>query len=90
MSKFADTEENRAKIDTVGESLLGTASSLDDELQKEFGEDAEITDFDTALLQRLDDHTMQCEACGWWCETGELDDNQECDDCTRDKEDDDE
>jgi hypothetical protein len=32
-------------------------------------------------LQALDDQVMLCEACGWWCEAHEVDDDGHCEDC---------
>lgn len=88
MDKILDTEENQKKMDEVGEALVGTCSSLEDALAVIFGEDnTDLMIYDSALLIRLDDHTMQCEECNWWCETGELDDNQICDDCREDEDD---
>jgi hypothetical protein len=78
------TPENRAKILEVADTLLGTCKGLDDVLQEVFGdEDLTMYEVDTLLLQELDDSTMECAACGWWCETGELDDDQICDDCNK-------
>lgn len=83
--KIDDTEENRQKIDAVADRLLGSCSSLDDALQEVFAdEDLSIIDVATPLLHRLDDITMQCESCGWWCEAGEIDENSVCDDCRAD------
>ena len=60
--------------------------SLDDVLQEVFGEGVELTDISIDLLQILDDLTMQCETCGWWCEPHEFvddnsDDSGSCTDC---------
>lgn len=85
MSRIADTEENRAKIDRVAETLQGTCLSVDDALAVEFGEGTDLTDIDSVLLERLDDAVTQCDGCGWWDESGALDDNQCCEDC-RDEE----
>lgn len=74
--------ENLARIRSVGENLLGSCGSLDNAIQGEFGEDVEITDIATELLQELDDITMECEDCGWWCEASEFDDGgQTCVEC---------
>lgn len=84
-----DTPENRAKVIQAGECLLGTCKSADTVIQEVFGdEDLTLTDLAMPLLEALDDLTMCCEACGWWCETGFLNDNQVCNDC--EPEDDDE
>lgn len=76
-----DNAENREKMDRVAEFLLGTCMSVDDGLQKIFGEDVELTDFETSLLEYLDEQTMCCEQCGWWCESHELNDDQVCREC---------
>lgn len=89
MSKIPNNPENLAKMILVGEDLLGTCQSVEDALQKQFGEDVELHDFETSLLEELDDQTMCCEECGWWCETGFLNDEQVCIECCPDKEDDD-
>jgi hypothetical protein len=78
-------EDNLAKIREVAEDLRGTCTSLDDALQAVFGEEVSVIDFDIALLRELDDITMECQGCNWWCETHELDENQFCDDCRDDE-----
>ena len=75
-------EANLAKMRDVAERLLGTCTNVDDVLQEVFGDDSlTLTDFPMELLHDLDDGAMQCESCGWWCEPGELDDDQTCGDC---------
>lgn len=82
MGTIPNTEENQKKMAEVGDALVGTCSSLEDALSIIFGEEnSDLIQFDIELLRRLDDHTMQCDSCNWWCETGELDDDQICDDC---------
>lgn len=82
MNTIPNTEENQKKMAEVSDALIGTCSSLEDALAVVFGEgNSDLIQFDVELLNRLDDHTMQCESCNWWCETGELDDDQICDDC---------
>lgn len=83
MSRFPLNTENVAKMVDVGETLLGTCGDVDDELSKAFGEEGlTLVDFSAELLRELDDTAMLCEACGWWCEPGELDDDQVCGDCS--------
>lgn len=85
---IAYNEENLARMLNAADSLLGTCKRLEDALESEFGEEgADLSNFDTKLLCELDDVTMPCEGCGWWCETGELDGYQICNDC-RETEDD--
>lgn len=82
MSAVSYSEENLVKMRKVAESLQGTCKSLDDELQRVFdNEELSVIDFDTLLLQELDDMVMECQGCNWWHETHELDDDQLCDDC---------
>jgi Zn finger protein HypA/HybF involved in hydrogenase expression len=89
MNKIPDTEENRKKMIEVGDALVGTCSSLEDALSVVFGEEnSDLIQFESALLIRLDDHTMQCDSCNWWCETGELDYDLICDDCREEDEND--
>lgn len=81
MSRFEFNDENKTKIIAVAEYLQGTCKSLEDGLETQFGEGADLVDFDIELLRTLDDITMNCEGCNWWCETSELDDDQVCSDC---------
>lgn len=81
MSAFPYNDENKAKMTLVAEHLQGSCRSLEDGLETQFGENASVDDFDIELLRHLDDITMCCEGCQWWCETHELNDNQQCGDC---------
>jgi hypothetical protein len=76
-------------IDEIAHSILGTCKSLN-EVCEEHG----ITEDDLTLdqLYELDDITMECHVCGWWCDTSLFNDEhyQICDDCNEDKENDDE
>lgn len=75
------TEENRAKMIAVAERLLGSATSADDAIQREFGDDdLTIEDFAPELLRELDDQVAECEQCGYWAEAGAVDDGI-CEDC---------
>lgn len=79
-------EENLARMLNAADRLLGTCKNLEDVLESEFGEEgAYLLNFDAELLRELDDATMMCEACNWWCEPGELDDDQICDDCRKEQ-----
>lgn len=76
-----NNEENRAKMIAVAERLLGSATSADDAIQREFGDDdLTITDFPRELLLELDDQVAECEQCGYWAEAGAVDDGV-CEDC---------
>lgn len=81
------TPGNKAKMDKVAENLRGTCKSLDEYLGDEFGEGVDIMEFDIELLRHLDDQVMECQGCGWWCETHELNEDQLCDDCALEEED---
>lgn len=81
MNDFPYNEQNLSLIRKVADELCGTCKSADDVIEEHFGEGVTLTDLDMLLLHELDDITMQCEGCGWWCETGELDDDQVCEDC---------
>lgn len=75
-------EENRAKMTAVAERLLGSATGADDAIQREFGdEDLNMTDLHEDLLKELDDQVAECEQCGYWSESGAVDENGVCDDC---------
>lgn len=84
MSKFPHTQENRNKMLLVASSLQGSSMSLEEGLSGQFGdgdEEPDVSDFAIELLALLDDQVMMCEDCNWWCETGELNDDQVCIDC---------
>lgn len=90
MNLILPTEENKTKMTAVSEALLGSCDDLEEVLQFHFGEgNNDITMFDQKLLLQLDDFTLKCEECGWWCETGEMNEDSQCEDCAP-KEDDDE
>lgn len=84
MTDVSYNEENRAKIVEVGERLLGTCGSVDTVIQEVFNDESlSVTDLDITLLEELDDITMLCESCGWYCDPGEMNDEQVCEDCER-------
>jgi hypothetical protein len=66
----------RARAQEVAEELQGTAKNLEDAASEEERNNADF-------CSRLDEITLGCETCGWWCETGEMCDNQNCDDCCK-------
>lgn len=84
MTHIHDTDANRVRAREVGEALLGTCNSLDDNIELVFGEGVTATDLDTTLLEEIDDITMECQVCGWWCETGFVNDEGVCEDCEED------
>jgi len=78
------TPENSEKIRQLAEKLCGTCNrSLDDAVQEVFGDESidAVTDIDIELLRELDDITMECQGCNWWCETSELNEDELCEDC---------
>lgn len=79
--KIEFNDENKARIARVAENLRGTCGVLDDAFVEEFGEDASVSDADILLLHELDGIVMQCEGCGWWCETSDMNDDLVCADC---------
>lgn len=70
------------KINLVAEKLIGTCDNLDSRIAEVFGEGIGAEDMAIELLELLDDVTMECERCGWWCEAGEMNDDQHCCDCS--------
>lgn len=84
MALYEETPENVKRIFAVAERLLGTASSVDDALCAEFGDDdLTIEDFSRELLQHLDEEVEECRTCGFWAESGAMED-EECEDCRDD------
>lgn len=77
---FPLTDTNKAKMIEVAEYLQGTCNSLEEALEHFFGTD-DLTEFAVELMEVLDDITMLCEQCGWWTETGFINDNGICDQC---------
>ena len=72
------------KITKVAEAIMGTCQNLDDFIEEEFGEGITASDLDIELLRELDAITMECQACGWWCEADDLNEDQVCGDCEDD------
>lgn len=81
-------DEARAALDArahqIAEELIGTARSKWDAMTQQ-----EIDD--PTLEAALNDLMFECDCCGWWCSTEELNNNGEleafdevCDECVRD------
>lgn len=79
------TDEARAALDAraheIAEELIGTAMSKHDRMTQE-----EIND--STLEAALNDLMFECDCCGWWCSTDELNNEDpsrelcdECDEC---------
>ena len=60
--------------------LNGTAKSLDDVLEKEYGLD--LTEVEDELLELLDQTVQCCEACGWWTDAELINDECLCNECS--------
>lgn len=73
--------ENRAKMLQIADEIQGTSRNIDDLVEEHFGDGVQLIDLDIQLLELLDDQVMECQGCSWWCETGELNDDQVCSDC---------
>lgn len=58
----------------VAYELIGTCKDLDEVLTSEELENREF-------LLGLDQLATQCQTCNWWCECGECDDDEVCEDC---------
>jgi hypothetical protein len=65
----------------VAEDLIGTCKSLDQALEKEFGDEAQFDDVPLQMLELLDDIVLCCRTCDWWVEASEVDDDGDCEDC---------
>ncbi|MGV8863262.1 MAG: hypothetical protein ACOH2T_19110 [Pseudomonas sp.] len=79
---YEDTLENRDNMRMVADELIGTRDTLEETLEYIYQiEDVDLTDFDIQLLIPLDDQILQCDACGWWTDTGFLSDELICDEC---------
>jgi len=82
-------EETRAAAVELAEELLGTCQSVSvDQLKEYFGENApdSLIDLPIALLALIDEVTIECSGCGWWCEMHEINDQGLCNDCQEDEE----
>lgn len=75
------TEITLDGITRVAERLNGTAASLDEVLEDELG--VAFDDVPHDMLVELDCQVLLCEACGWWSEAHEFEDehNQICNEC---------
>lgn len=82
---LTNSVENRAKMLQIADAIQGTSRNIDDLVEEHFGEGVGMIDLDIQLLELLDDQVMECQACNWWCETGELNDDQVCSDCDDDE-----
>lgn len=72
----------RKRAQEVGESLLGSSSTLSHEL----GEHEEHLEDDQDFCDALDQIAMQCNGCGLWSESVG---DEDCDECAEDDEEED-
>jgi len=77
------------KVQEVAEILMGTTMSVEAAAGKA-GLDEDDYQDDADALDQLIDYVERCEGCEWWCEPGELADDDDdlcglCDDCKKDQ-----
>ncbi len=72
------TEPTIAMMVEIAEELNGTCGDLNKALESR---GIEFNQLSVELLGKLDDEVMDCQVCGWWYETHELNDDQICNDC---------
>ncbi len=77
------TEPTIEMMVEIAEELNGTCLDLNKSLEDRGIEFNQLT---VELLSRLDEEVMDCQVCGWWHETHELNDDQICKDCEGDNE----
>ncbi len=65
----------------IAEELNGTCGDLNKSLEDR---GIEFNDLSVELLSVLDNEVMDCQQCGWWHESHELNDDQICKDCEDD------
>lgn len=69
------SDQGKDISDEIYQYLLGSCKSEFDAAEA-FGVDAESI---LSITSQLD--IERCETCSWWCETGELDEENNCEDC---------
>ncbi len=72
------TEPTIEMMVEIAEELNGTCGDLMKSLEDR---GIEFNQLSIELLSRLDEEVMDCQTCGWWHESHELDDDQVCKDC---------
>jgi len=84
-------EEHKAKVLKFAESLIGTAESTSSTSLIEAAglpPDWDLFQEPMETLQAFDDITLQCNGCGWWFDSHEINTESEdsfCDDCSEDE-----
>lgn len=66
-----------SRANELADELIGTMDDLGEHL-----EPFEVDDI--KLMNALDAITIQCDCCGWWVGSDEVDGDQFCDDCACD------
>ncbi len=66
----------------IASELQGTCGTLDDKFE-ERGLDIDI--IPAELLDIIDEEVMLCHTCGWWCESYEINDDSNCNECAEDE-----
>jgi hypothetical protein len=79
MKQLTEIEQNDQAV-AIAEDLLGTCKSLNDVANEH---DTDIDRLTMRQFDMIDEITLECEQCNWWCEPGEFsnEDAQICDDC---------
>lgn len=63
------------RVEAVAEGLRGSCMyDVDDFATTDEQESVEF-------LSALDELVLQCDTCGWWCETSDIDEDGNCIDC---------
>lgn len=68
-------DQNR--VNEVAAALVGTTKGLEEEATQEERDSV-------AFCTALDEQCMHCSSCGWWVETEEMGEGDECIDCEAD------
>jgi hypothetical protein len=66
----------------IAEELQGTCGTLDAALEVH---GIDIDSVPVKLLQEIDEITIECPDCGWWCESSEMNEEGVCKDCSEDE-----
>ncbi len=75
-------EITRETIAEIAEELRGTCGSLLAALEKR---GLALDDIPAELLRVFDEEVMPCDTCGWWHESHEINDDNNCNECAEDE-----
>ena len=81
MSKKEKRALTDDQIHELAGDLMGTCGDIDEHLPEGITFD-DLTLEDCSLL---DDEVMKCDECGWWVESGLINDEGKCDECVEDE-----